>query len=621
MKGARLRSAYILLLLCAQLLHWCDALIVSAPDACGGTHVIKHASAMFGPPAKDAHVRDVTLFAPRPQAHGMYLRLPSGDGVPTTAAGTVRVVHVARHHRPLLPPLFGPPATTGLADAAPVQMHTREADGMTTRPSSSVPSDASSPTPMPVPPPVPRSLLSLVVPFSNPIVTRSEGVSSDPAHQTSRSYHTPSQAQPAVRYPSPAAAQLDQLADRPTNEVPTTHTVEHAAAAHDSAKNESVLEEGGSYAIFNSCIPLSVASDIEAVHGRVAVVSRGVCDFSRKVTLMQDAGAVAVIVVNLEVSGDKIIVMKLNDSKADTNDIHIPSVMISYSSWMKIAPCSNSTTVVFSGEGENPPNSDPSRDALNWAMMRGMALWILCQCGVNVVRYKRRVSEFRARADAIAALPVNTYERRGSGREGWQPTDVGAEGEEREGADTSSAAVDVATSNGTVVAATARVVEPDDDSERASLIQSEPSASTVTSSASAARGIVAGTSSSPSTSAMASSSSSAIPPLLPSSSSAVSRTAGLHTLGDEDSFASTSSGTRRAPEAEESDEDDGVCAICLEEFENGEQVRVLACSHLYHRCCIDPWLQSSSNCCPLCKREVPNLPPPPTQLHYGSMIV
>uniref|UniRef100_A0A1D1Y6I1 RING-type E3 ubiquitin transferase n=1 Tax=Anthurium amnicola TaxID=1678845 RepID=A0A1D1Y6I1_9ARAE len=46
------------------------------------------------------------------------------------------------------------------------------------------------------------------------------------------------------------------------------------------------------------------------------------------------------------------------------------------------------------------------------------------------------------------------------------------------------------------------------------------------------------------------------------------------------------------------------CAVCLNEFEEGERLRRLpGCAHAFHIDCIDTWLQSSANC-PLCRSEV-----------------
>ncbi|CAN6374077.1 unnamed protein product [Urochloa humidicola] len=48
------------------------------------------------------------------------------------------------------------------------------------------------------------------------------------------------------------------------------------------------------------------------------------------------------------------------------------------------------------------------------------------------------------------------------------------------------------------------------------------------------------------------------------------------------------------------------CAICFEDFEEGEEVSVMPCSHRheFHGSCITKWL-GRSNTCPLCRHQLP----------------
>jgi len=44
--------------------------------------------------------------------------------------------------------------------------------------------------------------------------------------------------------------------------------------------------------------------------------------------------------------------------------------------------------------------------------------------------------------------------------------------------------------------------------------------------------------------------------------------------------------------------------ICLCDYEAAEEVRQLGkCRHLYHRECIDEWLTTGRNSCPLCRGQ------------------
>lgn len=47
-----------------------------------------------------------------------------------------------------------------------------------------------------------------------------------------------------------------------------------------------------------------------------------------------------------------------------------------------------------------------------------------------------------------------------------------------------------------------------------------------------------------------------------------------------------------------------TCPICLNEYEEGDKMRILPCEHAYHVECIDKWLLRNNRFCPVCKRRV-----------------
>ncbi|KAK9446492.1 uncharacterized protein V1518DRAFT_423902 [Limtongia smithiae] len=60
----------------------------------------------------------------------------------------------------------------------------------------------------------------------------------------------------------------------------------------------------------------------------------------------------------------------------------------------------------------------------------------------------------------------------------------------------------------------------------------------------------------------------------------------------------SSGGVTTATEAEAGER----CLVCLSDFELGEECRKLQqCGHLFHRSCIDEWLTTGRNSCPLCR--------------------
>ncbi|PIA36454.1 hypothetical protein AQUCO_03400379v1 [Aquilegia coerulea] len=61
------------------------------------------------------------------------------------------------------------------------------------------------------------------------------------------------------------------------------------------------------------------------------------------------------------------------------------------------------------------------------------------------------------------------------------------------------------------------------------------------------------------------------------------------------------------------------CAVCLNEFQDEEKLRMLpSCTHIFHIDCIDIWLQNNANC-PLCRSSISiSTPQPPSTNHTFS---
>ena len=45
-----------------------------------------------------------------------------------------------------------------------------------------------------------------------------------------------------------------------------------------------------------------------------------------------------------------------------------------------------------------------------------------------------------------------------------------------------------------------------------------------------------------------------------------------------------------------------VCPICLDEYEQEDQVCAKGCRHLYHRHCLEHWLHQKGHACPYCRK-------------------
>eukprot|EP00741_Cyanophora_paradoxa_P007241 tig00001094_g7005.t1 len=49
--------------------------------------------------------------------------------------------------------------------------------------------------------------------------------------------------------------------------------------------------------------------------------------------------------------------------------------------------------------------------------------------------------------------------------------------------------------------------------------------------------------------------------------------------------------------------DQASCMVCLEDYEEGVEVRTLPCLHAFHKSCADQWCVINKNC-PVCKRSI-----------------
>lgn len=76
---------------------------------------------------------------------------------------------------------------------------------------------------------------------------------------------------------------------------------------------------------------------------------------------------------------------------------------------------------------------------------------------------------------------------------------------------------------------------------------------------------------------------------------------GANESGNESGIAAAVS-TERPPSGAE--EEHQGCSICTDDFEVGQDQRVLPCDHRFHPACIDPWLLNVSGTCPLCRIDL-----------------
>ncbi|OAY76575.1 putative E3 ubiquitin-protein ligase RHA2B [Ananas comosus] len=69
------------------------------------------------------------------------------------------------------------------------------------------------------------------------------------------------------------------------------------------------------------------------------------------------------------------------------------------------------------------------------------------------------------------------------------------------------------------------------------------------------------------------------------------------------SLASASASASAAAAAEHAD-DACCCVFCLCDVEEGDEIREIPCRHVFHRRCLDTWLQHRHATCPLCRNRL-----------------
>ncbi|CAG8466159.1 785_t:CDS:2 [Acaulospora morrowiae] len=57
-------------------------------------------------------------------------------------------------------------------------------------------------------------------------------------------------------------------------------------------------------------------------------------------------------------------------------------------------------------------------------------------------------------------------------------------------------------------------------------------------------------------------------------------------------------------ESKREENDPQECAICLDEYIDEDELRIMPCKHEFHVACIDSWLTTRKKFCPFCKRDI-----------------
>ncbi|CAH0487837.1 unnamed protein product [Peronospora farinosa] len=360
-----------------------------------------------------------------------------------------------------------------------------------------------------------------------------------------------------MRRALPLLALLMSIASALVIENPKCRLLTHVSSEFT---NVTLLQSGGlqNYQVervspFTACEPLRN----QDLTGKVALVLRGDCNFVQKVWHAQRAHAVAVIVMDNELRNEApyhIIMMKNNMASS----IYIPSVFISYASgeWlldaMSRAVPWDVLRVTIDSNGELPQATTSNR-LLKRVIAYIFLISIVCALSSGLSLLSSAIFQYvgKTRRTRVAKqLPIAKYQRNMQRTllkhllEGQFVLDrISFAAIENVGRSVNlSHMEDEPVLRSASLRSTGNAVSNDDDvyiNTKEELIEEEK----------------------------------------------------VKSMADEITHWSSA------------DSDAEICPICLDEFEDGADVKVLPCQHFFHVDCINPWLGGQSGRCPLCKQD------------------
>lgn len=368
------------------------------------------------------------------------------------------------------------------------------------------------------------------------------------------------------------------------NDTVTLHACSLAHGKHSKKDDgsESVLQVSSM-----GSAPPCVAASAPVI----ALALRGECSFAAKVRMAQELGASAVVIGDEALTGEPESIQRRRQnlitmfSPDDIDDLDIPAMFVSRATylilWDELKASPNGTVAIRLEE--DTEWEYPLLDLL-LALLLLPSILTIATLGLNHIRTIRRRKKERATPSAVDALEVRIWQEGG-----WEKEDS-----LRSGSTTSSVGGDDGASRTSSRPGSIRnSLQPPPTHDQ----QQEASGSGWTSHGSPR----------------------------PTARRLGSSADRLHRLLASSPAPSTSrSKPNLRPKQYYNTQE---CAICLEMFQKGDEVRICPCGHVFHREELDQWLMGWKRCCPVCKADItkpfpshkrkgrfePNVAPLPTE--------